>query len=581
VYLALIASFGIFSSLSQNIELANLTPNQGFKIYGSKDNENLGNSVKSIGDVNGDEKPDIIIGAPFPIVDLPRGVVIYGGQSSYPEIIDLASPPAGYGFQILAQEFETTTGSKVDNSGDINGDGIADMVLGGQFGKPSSDRTNAGVAFIVFGKEGGFSDNIQTSSLDGENGFKVLGANAQEFLGISISNGGDINGDGFDDVVIGSNAASANGKGGAGIAYVLYGRPAGFPSIIDTRTFDNSLGFRVLGANEGDNLGITVNIGGDINGDQIDDLVIAAPYYDANGFADNGAVFVIYGNTATQSSDIDLANLQSSQGFKIIGGGNEDNLGASSISSIGDINGDGIDDIIIGALGVSSNTLQYSGAYYVIYGRSTGFPETIDVNALPPEQGFKIITSDEYEYSFGYAVSSNGDVNGDGINDIIISGTGGRGNVYILYGSTNGFNSVVDVNSLTILQGFKIIGAAEGDNTGVSVSSGDINGDVFDDIVIGAGSASPLGRPGVGITYVISGRPICGEGYINWDITCVDECNAPYIPTTERNQKYCNYPCRSNQYLTWLGKCSCFCRGGVEEIVNGYKFCNEGSSLEL
>jgi len=570
LYLSLIGSFGFFS-LSQDIDIANLTPSQGFKIYGAVSGGSFGQAVMSIGDINGDQKPDIIIGAPT--WESGKGIVIYGVQNN-PDIIDMASPPAGYGFQIESSSGDSELGGSVDNSGDVNGDGIADIVLGASPSLPYG-RTNAGTAYVIFGKADGFPETLPTSSLNNGNGIKILGADVEYHLGGSVSNGGDINNDGFNDIVVGASIDASNGVFEGGTAYVIYGSSTGFPDEIDTNNFDSSLGFKVFGSKVQDQIGEGVMIGGDVNGDQIDDLLISSTRYNSNGFTDNGAAIIIFGNPAGHS-DIDVENLQPGQGFKIIINQNGYRLG-TSISSTGDINGDGINDIIVGAYGPGENIFVV-GEFYVIYGSASGFPDTIDVSLLTPTQGFKIVSSDQNHLFFGSRVITNGDVNGDGINDIILSASSGTETVFVLFGSANGFPAVVDVNLLTPQQGYKILGIA-GTLTGSSLSTIDINEDGIDDIVIGAPGVDYQDRTSAGAVYVIYGRGFCTEGYINWDDQCVEECNEPYIPRTEGDKKYCDYPCRPAQYLTWQGRCSCFCRNGIEEIINGYKFCREGSSL--
>ena len=203
---------------------------------------------------------------------------------------------------------------------------------------------------------------------------------------------------------------------------------------------------------------------------------------------------------------IDLTNLAASDGFIIQGDAAVDYAGIS-VSSAGDVNGDGIDDLIVGAIGGDDGGSN-AGEAYVIFGRTTGFGvdvsgrRVIDLTSLSASDGF-IIQGDAANDAAGRSVSSAGDVNGDGIDDLIVGANGGddggslAGEAYVIFGRTTGFGvdvggrQVIDLTSLSASDGFIIQGDVALDQGGYSVSSaGDVNGDGIDDLIVGAFAAA-------------------------------------------------------------------------------------------
>ena len=184
-------------------------------------------------------------------------------------------------------------------------------------------------------------------------------------------------------------------------------------------------------------------------------------------------------------SDVSLANFKSTQGF-IINGGAEQDYSGYAVAKAGDFNGDGFDDVIIGAYGVDIGS-QIDGACYIIFGTWFNTAD-IDLSVLTTAQGFKISGVNQGDYT-GYSVSSAGDFNGDGYGDIIIGAYGSNnlaGTSYLLYGKFSGFSDIT-LSTLTNDKGFKINGEVSGDKSGFAVGcAGDINNDGYSDIIIGA-----------------------------------------------------------------------------------------------
>ena len=210
---------------------------------------------------------------------------------------------------------------------------------------------------------------------------------ANEQSGSSVSNAGDINGDGFDDVIVGAVGATHNGDR-SGSSYVVFGKASGFDATLNLSSLDGNNGFRLDGVAY-DFSGISVSDAGDVNGDGFDDLIVGAPGANIeSGTTNYGATYVIFGKPAGFDATLDLSNLDGNNGFRLDGGNLRDDSGAS-VSSAGDINGDGFDDVIIG----DPSPLFYGyyfGTSYVVFGKAGGFDATSHLSSLDGSNGFRM-----------------------------------------------------------------------------------------------------------------------------------------------------------------------------------------------
>ncbi|MBE9098778.1 Calx-beta domain-containing protein [Vacuolonema iberomarrocanum] len=501
-------------SFGSVLNASTLDGSNGFIINGVAENDRSGRSVSGAGDINGDGIDDLIIGAygaaPNGNSGAGASYVVFGSQTGFSASLDLAALDGSNGFVINGLAEDDLLGRSVSGAGDINGDGIDDLIIGA-YGAAPNGNNFAGISYVVFGRQMGFSTSLDLDTLNGSNGFAINGVAEFDLSGRSVSGAGDINGDGIDDLIIGADGADPNGNRFAGTSYVVFGRQTGFDANFDLSTLDGSNGFVINGLVEDDFSGYSVSGAGDINGDGIDDLIIGAYGANPNGNSDAGTSYVVFGRQTGFDANFDLSTLNGSNGFAINGVAGGDNSGYS-VSEAGDINGDGIDDLIIGAVGTDPNGNRFAGTSYVVFGSQTGFDASLDLSTLNGSNGFAINGVAELD-QLGRAISGAGDMNGDGIDDLIIGADNADNNYigasYVVFGRRTEFEASLDLATLDGSNGFTINGVVADGDFGQSVSgAGDINGDGINDVIIGAASVDPDGNSNAGSSYIVFGRPV-------------------------------------------------------------------------
>jgi hypothetical protein len=433
----------------------------------------FGASVATAGDVNGDGYADVIVGAPnWDELTANDGKAFvyhggYGGLSTFANWTAVGEDSANLGVSVAL-------------AGDVNGDGYADVIIGADLFDDIGD-TDEGWALVYHGSSNGLDpDGSRPVGNAGNADWTAEGEQAGARLGHSVFTAGDVDGDGFSDVVVGAHRYD-DAYTDEGRVLVYHGSGSGIES-------EPSWG--AGGGQAGAHLGCSVASAGDVNGDGFDDLVVGAEGFD-NGEMDEGRVYVFHGSTNGPSPSYDWR-------------AESDESGASfghAVASAGDVNGDGYGDVIVGAHNYSDGELVYIGAAVVYHGSFSGLDAggarptgTLD-NADWFKDGW---LGNTYVY-FGRSVACAGDVNGDGYSDVIVGGDGydyddsGRAQVY--HGSASG---LPDVRNWSVDGGY-------GDRLGYSVASaGDVNGDGFGDIVVGAPFANVGGASG-GAAYVFHG----------------------------------------------------------------------------
>ena len=403
----------------------------GSSVCGLAANYYLGISINTAGDVNADGYADVIVGAPG---DGPNGRAYVGSAAGL--------TTAGR-VTLTGDEAFCSFGASVSTAGDINGDGYADVIVGA----PAHDYTPAsftdcGAAYVFLGGAG----SVSTSS----SWFEVGPASNVRF-GSSVATAGDLDGDGFADIAVAAPYYS-NGQANEGLVGVFAGSAGG---IQPSNTFFES-------NNAGAQLGISLGTAGDVNGDGFSDLIVGAPYL-SNPESSEGQVQVFLG-----AADMPIS---SGSYYTSYGSTNSSQYGAA-LSAGGDFNGDGWADMIVGEPGYNTGSGAF-GRVSLLLGGPFG----------PSTSPAAIYTLGSVTNA-GAAVSLQGDINGDGIADAVIglpATSTSNGAVVIFYG--NGGAKFIGTTGRAPAVLFP---PTTGGHFGAAVTVGDVNGDGFADVIVGS-----------------------------------------------------------------------------------------------
>jgi hypothetical protein len=434
------------------------------QVFGGQIFSRLGSAVSSAGDVNGDGYSDVLVGASgySNIEGNEGGGYIYngasGGLSNAPGATpnDANAPFANYGYSVAS-------------AGDVNGDGFSDVIIGAF--TIDDNFSSEGLAYLYYGSANGLSVS-PNSILDDANANNA-------YFGCSVASAGDVNGDGYGDVIVGAYGYKDGANNNEGRAFVYYGSAGGLSAspnnILDDANQANAqFGFAVASA-------------GDVNGDGYSDVVVGAVFYD-DPLTNEGKAFIHHGSASGLSVAANSSFSDANQSNAFFG---------YSVASAGDVNGDGYSDVLIGAQFYDDAPFTDEGNVFVYYGSPTGLA------TIPSDQ---LNDANQAASTFGRSVASAGDVNGDGFSDVIIGAYGyddgnvDEGRAFVYYGSATGLsaspNSILDDADQAVAR------------FGHSVASaGDVNGDGYSDVIVGAYNFDDFGNTDEGTAYIYYGSP--------------------------------------------------------------------------
>lgn len=388
----------------------------------------FGFSVAPAGDVNGDDVDDFLVGAYLGV----GKVYLYAGSAGGVAQTDY--------FSATTNQNGDFFGYSVDGGGDFNGDDADDFLVGAPKAHTLTDTTPVGRVYVYHGSNVGAPTQALT----------LIGETADDQFGWSVAVAGDVNDDGYDDMIAGALQYKGS-ESDTGRAYLYYGGPGGIVP---------STGVTLTGEQDLDNFGNAVDGAGDVNGDGYDDVVVGA-WQNSDGATRAGKVYVFFGS-ATGLSPLNPFTLTGTEAHGQLG---------TSVSGVGDINGDGYDDIIVGAAHEAG-----AGRVYLLLGSAT----------VPVTPAIVVDTGEASDDSFGFAVNRGGDLNGDGFADLLAGAylhdttVADAGKIYAYGGCVSG-----------LLPGaiFSATGKTAPENYGHALAGiGDVNHDGVDDL-----AAAPKG----------------------------------------------------------------------------------------
>jgi Ca2+-binding RTX toxin-like protein len=414
--------------------------------------------VSAAGDVNGDGVGDLLVGArgadpadPGGRFEAGQSYVVFGrDQTGFPAEFELSSllPANGGngsdGFVLNGIASSDFSGSSVSAAGDVNGDGIGDLLVGANSADPDG-RGGAGESYVVFGRDQtAFPAVFELSSLaagNGSAGFVLNGIDAGDRSAISVSAAGDVNGDGVDDLIVGARYGDPGGRNSAGESYVVFGRDqTAFPSEFELSSLlpanggNGSAGFVLNGIDANDQSGISVSAAGDVNDDGVDDVLVRA-LHAFESYVVFGRGQIAFPPELELSSLLPVNGGNGSSGF-VLNGSN------SSVSAAGDVNGDGVDDLMVGESG--------AGKTFVVFGRDQmAFSPVFELSSLQTSNGGNgsagfVLREIDLDDNAGAAVSAAGDVNHDGVDDLLVGAPladapeSASGESYVIFGRLAG-----------------------------------------------------------------------------------------------------------------------------------------------
>jgi hypothetical protein len=441
-------------------------------------------------DIDGSGSEDLVVGAILadgPNMNEGKAYALFAPSGT----VSLSTIAGGTGgFEIIGRTTDGETASSLALLGDVNGDGLSDIVVG------APSEGTGGEAYVVFGKSNG-TDVSLDDVVGGTGGFVINGATAGDQLGWSVGAAGDFNGDGLADIIVGA----PQGDPDEGYAVIVYGKASTTAVSMGSLGGGSGLGLTLAGANTFDEAGYAVAGAGDTNRDGLDDVVVSARQADPNG-GTSGRVYIVFGRSS--DANIALATIAGGTGGYAINGEASLDLAGEAVAGAGDVNGDGRSDVIIGANGNDTGA-DLAGRAYVVFGKDD--TTAVELSTVASGTGGFAMTGEAIANFAGASVSGAGDVDGDGFADVLVGAWNydvNQGRAYLVYGG-NGTAEVMLSEIAMGTGGFALQGNGGSDRLGWAVGgAGDINGDGYDDVLAGAINDDDAGN-NAGRSFVLYG----------------------------------------------------------------------------